>query len=669
MKLRNLTHFSFKQLLRTPIKLVLYIMLPALVSAFLCLGLNLRQYAADNLDAVYNAFEIVAVPDFTANINSQGALCDDMTAEDYVGFFSCEAENYDLTQLSQLEGVTNYDVRNQFGAYVANEGAKLYQNTWCWNIHENYRAAVFCFSIAKSEPCVFEAKTSIELPVYVKWAAADDSDAPESVLRNLGMANNTEQTFILEPGKEYIALLNRWHGLGTDVYHLADLKDEAVSSFFYVSKNGEYVYDMDSVFIFQPISDVPFSPLVEYYDGFWQTEQGDYFRQTAEALEYTSHALTAVTVNDLSGVPAFYNNKVWVSQGREFTEEELQSGAKVCLISNWLANHMGWKVGDTIDMNFFPCDYVYAAGDYGQYSVCRQDTIEASPIYHPDEADYSSRYHDFPSMHIFDQGEYEIIGIYDGLVGHGLVRDDSDMLHETHKSTNGEGVYFMNVYIPSNSVANQPTPKLSENNTTLWINPKKLLDFQAALESSGLTARQETGYTMNVTVYDHNLSQLAPGIESLSQISKLILVLSGLTSLLTVIAFAVLYMVQNKRQIAAFRAIGMSKRQVAVLLLFAVLLVCILGAGAGAFAGQKISAQVTQSILETAAENRSDPSFSATIADADEDAEAFTYLEQENPLFPIFTWAGISLALIIAMLICFMNESKKSPMLLLGAKE
>ncbi len=182
MRRTNLVSFSLKQLFRTPLKLVLYFVLPALVAAFLCLGLNLYQYASDNLDAVYNAFEIVAVPDFTANINSQGALCDDMTAEDYVGFFSCEAENYDLTPLTQLEGVTGYDVRNQFGAYVSGEGAKMFQHVNFWNFFENYRASVICFSVASSEPRIFEAGTSIDLPAYVKWAAADESDAPEAVL-------------------------------------------------------------------------------------------------------------------------------------------------------------------------------------------------------------------------------------------------------------------------------------------------------------------------------------------------------------------------------------------------------------------------------------------------------------------------------------------------------
>ncbi len=656
------THFSMKQFLRTPGKMSLHFALFAATAMFLCLGLNLHQYAAENLDAVYNAFDITAVPDFKGNINSVGEMCEDINSNDYIGYYSCQAENYDLLPLTQLEGVIDYDIRNQFGAYVSNASAKMFRACTNFSIKEYNRAKVICFTPASSQGATIPTKGDAYIPVYVKWAAARESDSPESVIQQLKIRNYYEQEYTLEPGKEYIAVLGYFCGAGEDVYHLTDDPEGNVR--FRVSSNG--VYYMEDTWH----SRLPFSWFTENYDGFWQTEMGDYYRQIAEAVEYSAYSLTAVTVNRLDGISAFSENRVWVSRGRDFTEEEIESGAKVCLVSRWMADHMEWKVGDTLDLNFFPCDYLYTAGDYAQYSVCRQDTIEASPIYHYEEADYPSQYHDFPSMHIFDQGEYEIIGIYDGLLGCG--RDGTAVPCEDGAicdNTAGKGVYILNVYIPSNSVANQPTPKLSENNTTLWINPKKLLDFQAALESSGLTAKQETGYTMNVTVYDHNLSQLAPGLESLSQISKLILVLSGLTALLTVVAFAVLYMVQNKRQIAAFRAIGMSKRQVAVLLLFAVLLVCILGAGAGAFAGQKISASVTQSILETAAENRSDPSFSATLADADEEAEAFTYLEQENPLFPIFTWAGISLTLILAMLICFANESKKSPMLLLGTKE
>ena len=656
MKGTNLTGMSWKQLLRTPLKLVLYFALPALVGAFLCLGLNLYQYASANLSAVYTAFSVTAIPDFKGTINSDGELYGRSINDDLIGYYACEAENYDITPLTQLEGVIDYDVRNQFGAYIANASSALARASIRNSGNDGMSSTVISFVLAGNETFTIPKSEKVNIPAYVNWAAGNDSDASPSVQRSLTVHNITEQEYTLEPATEYIMILTD-QTLGWELYHLAEYPIPQ----FYVGKDGTYCTQKCGMW------PTAFAPIAENHDGFWQTEMGDYYRQIAEAAEYTAYSLTAVTVNRLDGIEAFSENRVWVSEGREFTEEEIASGAKVCLVSAAMAQEMGWALGDMLNMSFYPCRYLYTAGDYMQHSSCRQEAIESSPIYQPNEAIYPSAYHDFPSMHIFDQGEYEIVGIYDGMVGFG--RESSGNHKNFYENTDGKGVYFMNVYIPSNSVANQPTPKLSENNTTLWINPKKLLDFQAALESSGLTAKQDTGYTMNVTVYDHNLSQLAPGLESLSQISKLILVLSGLTALLTVVAFAVLYTVQNKRQIAAFRAIGMSKRQVAVLLLFAVLLVCILGAGAGAFAGQKISASVTQSILETAAENRSDPSFSATLADADEEAEAFTYLEQENPLFPIFTWAGISLTLIIAMLICFANESKKSPMLLLGTKE
>lgn len=84
------------------------------------MGLKLYQYASDNLDAVYNAFDNTAIPDFKGNINSVGELCEDIKSNDYIGYYSCQAENYDLIPLTQLEGVIDYDIRNQFGTFMAN---------------------------------------------------------------------------------------------------------------------------------------------------------------------------------------------------------------------------------------------------------------------------------------------------------------------------------------------------------------------------------------------------------------------------------------------------------------------------------------------------------------------------------------------------------------------
>lgn len=242
MKLHETIPYSLKQLLRTPLKLVLYFALPLLAAAFLCLGLNLYQYASDNLDAVYNAFDIVAVPSFKGNINSSGEICDDINDPDYIGLFSCEAKDYDLSALTALDGVVSYDIRNQFGAYVSNGGAKLCRAAHKWNVYENDMASVVCFSTAISEPSICNANSGVKFPAHIKWAAANQSDSPASVVKTFGMVNNTEQTFILEPGKDYIALLNRWDGLGTDIYHLKDYSEDPEAGSFFMSRRRVNTY-------------------------------------------------------------------------------------------------------------------------------------------------------------------------------------------------------------------------------------------------------------------------------------------------------------------------------------------------------------------------------------------------------------------------------------------
>ena len=124
---------SIRQGLRSPRKLMAYFFVIALVCTFLCIGVNLRQVASQNLTEVLENFNVLALPDFTARINRYGQKVTDPTMSDTVGFFSTWAENYDLDVLEALPGVKHIDVRNQFGAYVANAGSEMYylKSTQC----------------------------------------------------------------------------------------------------------------------------------------------------------------------------------------------------------------------------------------------------------------------------------------------------------------------------------------------------------------------------------------------------------------------------------------------------------------------------------------------------------------------------------------------------------
>ena len=77
---------SLKQTMRTPVKLVAYFLITALVVAFLCVGLNLRKQSEINIAAADAAFTTVAIPDFKAHMDYKGNLCTDTSFFDYEGY-------------------------------------------------------------------------------------------------------------------------------------------------------------------------------------------------------------------------------------------------------------------------------------------------------------------------------------------------------------------------------------------------------------------------------------------------------------------------------------------------------------------------------------------------------------------------------------------------------
>ena len=84
MLLRN----SIKQAFRTPVRLTSYFLVIALVSAFLCIGLNMKRTADANLNSVINEFNVLALPNFKAPIDQYGNLVE---RQDSIGNLACYA--------------------------------------------------------------------------------------------------------------------------------------------------------------------------------------------------------------------------------------------------------------------------------------------------------------------------------------------------------------------------------------------------------------------------------------------------------------------------------------------------------------------------------------------------------------------------------------------------
>lgn len=92
-------------------------------------------------------------------------------------------------------------------------------------------------------------------------------------------------------------------------------------------------------------------------DKFLASEEGSLWYDTLADMTVSNHSFAVLGVDNLNAVACFADQSAWVSQGRSFNDQEIASGAKVCVISEYLAEMNGLSVGDTIPMRYFSYDW------------------------------------------------------------------------------------------------------------------------------------------------------------------------------------------------------------------------------------------------------------------------------------------------------------------------
>lgn len=642
--------YGLRRALRTRRRLIAYFCVLIIVCAFLCVGLNLKQTADENIAAILNDFNLIALPNFKAHIDEKGKLA--ASPHDSIGFFSCKAENYDLQTLQELPGVVRVDARNQFGACVNGQKGLLYQTRCSRQTALRYAGGmdVVIFQLNSSTPLAIEGfqkqqgndkrwvAKQVDIPIRLIWAASGRTE-----LTRLSVCNPTfDYIYELEPGKTYIINMGEGGYLTSDIYHQA----------YSVQVSAQGVYRMNEAVETEKKANYP--AITEYYEGFWDMELGRYFQQSAEACYLAGNSLTAITTSDISMIPSWASGDVHLQKGELFSEEDYENGNKVCIISQKLLEVMGWEIGDTIDFSFYETNYILNQYIRNQYS-----TFDPS-LYADAGAIASGKDKTMPMEQVFDENTYTIIGTFDGKV---CWKDD----HESYLFN--ESMHWLMVLLPSTSVQNQPEVKLSQYMTSIQVEPMMLQKFLVAAQSSGLMEEQTYGYQLGLTVDDHGLSGMISGLEALQEISRLVLLLSSLTAGLAVLVLVILHLLQNRRQIAILRSMGIKKAQVAAFVTTGILLASLLGTVIGGLAGQRLSNDVAERILTTAQEDSVDDRFSAMTSVKTAEDETFELEVAADPDCTRIAVGSIFGAMLLLSVGAVLWEGHKPPLLMLGVKE
>ncbi len=101
-------------------------------------------------------------------------------------------------------------------------------------------------------------------------------------------------------------------------------------------------------------------PAVERYDGdpktFFDETPHDAWRSYRDLWLKQNHALSVIGTDRLETIFSFQSGDAIIIDGRSFTDEEYETGARVMVISETTAEHSGLSVGDTIPFSQFRVD-------------------------------------------------------------------------------------------------------------------------------------------------------------------------------------------------------------------------------------------------------------------------------------------------------------------------
>ncbi len=222
--------------------------------------------------------------------------------------------------------------------------------------------------------------------------------------------------------------------------------------------------------------------LDESAEEFLASEEGAFWRKFLEYSEINHHAFPVIGVEKLGYIAAFAKENARVIVGRDFTAEELETGAKVCILSETLAVVNGLTVGDTICPRFYNYDWDDPNQEY---------LSQGKGVTNPWAYKYSA------NTAFSDQAEeYTIVGIYRLSNAWGNLKENSCSFTPN------------TIFVPQNAVTSDMDYSELEFFQTIVLQNGAVAEFRLMAEEAGmdeLFTYYDQGYTtVKSALANHN---------------------------------------------------------------------------------------------------------------------------------------------------------------------
>lgn len=297
-------------------------------------------------------------------------------------------------------------------------------------------------------------------------------------------------------------------------------------------------------------------------EDFLNSADGRVWQKVLESIEINNHAFPVLAVDKLSYQAEFVREEARIVQGRDFTQTELETGEKVCIISESQAIANGLAVGDTITMQSY----------YYDPNV----TQHVGPHYPNAASPYPSHYSQTRGFSS-EPESYTIVGLY--------------RLSNERGGTSSYGFTSSTIFIPKSSATGKTVTWDEGVFRSIILHNGKMDEFLAVLE--------EYGYEDMFVVYDQGYSEIFSGLNAYEEVAgKAIYVGLGAYAVMLLL-YLILFPGRQKRTQATMGSLGASRGRKFMLVLSSNLAILIPGTALGAAASVLLRDYVTAELMDS----------------------------------------------------------------------
>ncbi|MEA4914737.1 MAG: FtsX-like permease family protein [Christensenella sp.] len=638
---------SIRQILRTPLRSGLFLVLVSLSASLLTLGVALYMIGEANIKRLEEVFVTIGLVSQTPDRHETVSYWD-AEKKKYTSYSASVYDKYIAPDVLFFDGA-DYIIppkhRAYYGAYDPN--LKYPDNSYIRLIAQT-RTRYPIVVVTPIEDCVPDHPVPLKLlrELYgIQGIAGRKIGDWETVLF---CDHDNPAPSTLYAGKTYVMALElrpshrEWMETHTGV-------DALFGEYAPRSYHNSYVvstqYTPEGVLI--PDEKPLDNGYQEVMVDFFESPDGQRWLELAKSMDMAEHTYPVIPTDNTQLLMSFYVGNSSIVDGRDISAEEYQQGQTVCLISQQFAELNGYAVGDTLPVSLYYADYYDSAS--------RDFPPDGLPVGNPNHLlNAQGKCYD-----IFDQDNYTIVGIY----------------NEINQVSYSEG-YDMagyGVVVPAASVKNSDANNILDYgpmkgfNTVFQIpngSVERYLEKWNAIAGTG--DGDGIGSHIEISIYDKGYTQIKEGLSQINQVAVALLVSGLLVTILILLFFCNLFIGKQKRRTAIERSLGMGKRSCTISLLAGVLAIVTTGSIVGSGAGYALSGAV-MGLLGALSKSVSFSTEYSNWAQATSDVEQMNLVTgMVAPLVPLICFASVVLLALGISLVQIRGNLRSEPLKLLS---